>query len=492
MMVVSEKNYHGQTGKESTMRYPEFQKQIKAFIEENRQAMLDDLASLIEIPSVVQDALPGKPYGADCYDALLRTEAIAKKLGFVTNIVDNAVLTAEYGDRPVQLSCMCHLDVVAAGDGWATPPYTMTCKDNILYGRGVSDDKGPAIAVLYAMKAVRELCPDLPFSPLVWLGTAEEVGSPDMKNYLKHTRMPRYNVTADAADPIVNCECAKHRPAFSMDWEKNDARPQVTYLQGGKSRNTIPGYSEALIAGLTAAEAKATAEANTARTEVAFELEDTEEGLRIRANGRGAHILLPQLSRSAQTALFELLAELPLADCPSTEAIRKLAKLFPYGDFAGTGLGLTVRDDVIGASSTNFTTCILTETGLNGQFDSRGPTNATPENYAHVIDRALRDAGFTVEDAEMDPAHYVPESDPIVTLAKELYKQTRGYDAACVYCFGGTYAHFIDGAIATGITAPGIDANLHKANEFLPLDDFEKVVEFYILLILSLCSENPF
>ena len=30
--------------------------------------------------------------------------------------------------------------------------------------------------------------------------------------------------------------------------------------------------------------------------------------------------------------------------------IRKLAKRFPYGDLEGTGLGLTVRDDLMGPS----------------------------------------------------------------------------------------------------------------------------------------------
>ena len=108
------------------MHNPELMSKINAFIAAHRQEMLDDLAALIEIPSVVTDALPGMPYGADCHEVLLRTEAIAKKLGFATNIVDDAILTAEFGDRPTQLSCMCHLDVVAAGDGWDTPPYTMT------------------------------------------------------------------------------------------------------------------------------------------------------------------------------------------------------------------------------------------------------------------------------------------------------------------------------------------------------------------------------
>ena len=473
------------------MNYPELLKQIEVFIADHRQEMLDDLAALIEVPSVAIPNNSDKPFGEACYEALLRTKAVADKLGFASEIVDNAVLTAEYGDRPVQLGLMAHLDVVDVGDGWNTPPFQMVIDNDTLFGRGVTDDKGAAIATLYAMKAAREFCPELPYSPMAWLGTAEEIGSPDLKHYLTHTSMPRYNLTPDASDPIVIAECAKHRPAISGQWDASDARPQVVYLQGGKIRNTIPGYSEALVAGMTAAEAEAAANAYGAEIGVSFSLEDTAEGLMVRANGKGGHIEFPLAARNAQTALIGLLAQLPLADCASTATIRALAKVFPYGDLAGIALGLTVKDDVVGPSSTNFTTCKLNTTGFFGQFDSRGPTNATPENYSHIIDKTLRDAGFIVEETEMDDAHYVPESDPIVGVAKDLWKQVRGYEPKCVSVLCGSYAHFVDGAVAIGLTDAGLDTHLHGANEFLPLSDFDKLVKLYILAILRLCSENP-
>lgn len=475
------------------MNYPELLKKIDAFIAEHRQEMLADLAALVEVPSVaIRSGSHGMPYGENCQTVMYHTQAIAEKLGFVTKIVDNAILTVEYGGKPVQFGILAHLDVVDAGEGWNTPPYQMILDGDTLHGRGVADDKGAAVASLYAMKAAREICPDLPYSPMAWLGTAEEIGSPDLKNYLRHSSLPRYNLTPDATDPIVIGEGAKHRPAISAEWEASDAQPQVVYLQGGKVRNAIPAYAEALIAGMTAAEAEALATVYREKTEVEFLLKDTAEGLMIRASGRGAHINHPLSGRNGQTALVGLLSQLPLADCASTATIRALAKVFPYGDLAGAALGLTVRDDIMGAPRVNFTTCKLTTTGFFGQFDSRGPTNATPENFAHVIDRALREAGFTVEEAEMDGAHYVPETEPIVSMVKELYRGVRGYDAKCCFILGASYAHFVDGAIATGRAAPGIDTKIHKANECLPLDDFDKMVSLYTLAILRLCSENPF
>ena len=39
---------------------------------------------------------------------------------------------------------------------WDFDPYGGEVKDGVLYGRGTLDDKGPVIACLYAMKALKE------------------------------------------------------------------------------------------------------------------------------------------------------------------------------------------------------------------------------------------------------------------------------------------------------------------------------------------------
>ena len=50
-----------------------------------------------------------------------------------------------------------HLDVVPVDSGWATDPFEMVDKgDGFVYGRGTSDDKGPVVASLYALKALRD------------------------------------------------------------------------------------------------------------------------------------------------------------------------------------------------------------------------------------------------------------------------------------------------------------------------------------------------
>lgn len=44
-----------------------------------------------------------------------------------------------------------HYDVVDAGDGWNTEPFEMLSFNGNIYGRGVSDNKGPTLAAIYAV-----------------------------------------------------------------------------------------------------------------------------------------------------------------------------------------------------------------------------------------------------------------------------------------------------------------------------------------------------
>ena len=71
----------------------EMREKLRAFIAAHRAEMLRDLAALIEVPSVAKPGKDGLPYGAECRQVLRRAEEIARKLGFVTGIYDDAVMT---------------------------------------------------------------------------------------------------------------------------------------------------------------------------------------------------------------------------------------------------------------------------------------------------------------------------------------------------------------------------------------------------------------
>ena len=69
----------------------------------------------------------------------------------------NYAVSMDFGQGEPVLGILSHLDVVPAGEGWSFPPFACTVKDGIAYGRGAIDDKGPSVAVLYAVKCIKDL-----------------------------------------------------------------------------------------------------------------------------------------------------------------------------------------------------------------------------------------------------------------------------------------------------------------------------------------------
>lgn len=83
---------------------------------------------------------------------------LAERYGFEVRNYDNYVGTADLDKTlPRSLDMLAHTDVVPAGEGWTvTEPFSPIVKDGRIYGRGTSDDKGPLLCAMYAMRAIRE------------------------------------------------------------------------------------------------------------------------------------------------------------------------------------------------------------------------------------------------------------------------------------------------------------------------------------------------
>jgi acetylornithine deacetylase/succinyl-diaminopimelate desuccinylase family protein len=94
----------------------------------------------------------------------------------------NVVATLGKGGRTLLLSA--HMDVVPAGEGWDSDPFSMTERDGKLFGRGTSDDKGPLAALLFMMKYFSQNPGQLNCKLVVVAAADEEKGSANGVKYL--------------------------------------------------------------------------------------------------------------------------------------------------------------------------------------------------------------------------------------------------------------------------------------------------------------------
>ena len=88
------------------------------------------------------------------------------------------------GESGQQIGVIGHVDVVPAGEGWDFDPFSLTCKDGVLVGRGASDDKAPLLTALYGLKFWLDRGANLRHAVCFIFGCNEESGMGDVPYYL--------------------------------------------------------------------------------------------------------------------------------------------------------------------------------------------------------------------------------------------------------------------------------------------------------------------
>jgi len=148
------------------------------YIDDHLNETIDDLKRLAAQPSVSAQRLGVKECATMVVDEL-------KQAGFSAETVPTAdpdypcIIAETDGDADKTILFYNHYDVQPPDplDEWETPPFEPTERDGYIYGRGVSDDKGPIIARIAAIKALRETNGSLPVKIKFLLEGAEEIGS---------------------------------------------------------------------------------------------------------------------------------------------------------------------------------------------------------------------------------------------------------------------------------------------------------------------------
>ena len=141
------------------------------------EEMIANLGRLVAIDSQLGTPEEGKPFGAGPAKALEEGLKIAEELGFKTVNLDHYCGYAEMGEGEEIVGIAGHLDIVPVGGDWTYDPFKLTRDGDHVYGRGTTDDKGPVLEALYAMKILRDSGVKLNKRVRLIMGCNEETGS---------------------------------------------------------------------------------------------------------------------------------------------------------------------------------------------------------------------------------------------------------------------------------------------------------------------------
>ena len=452
---------------------------LNAIIESMHDEMIDTLQKWIRVPSVKGEAAPGAPFGKEVRSMLDMALADCEQMGFKTQNFDGYIAHADLGEGSDEdaLAILAHLDVVPEGDGWKYPPYGAVIENGRMYGRGTSDDKGPAVAALYAMKAVKDAGIPLRRKVRLILGCDEESGWEDIAHYNKVATMPRMGFSPDASYPIINIEKGICR--LELHGVLSNEGLQVIAFNNGERPNVIPGRASALVVGDAATVAQA--EAAAKKLDIPAEVQLTDKGVSITVTGISGHAAYPETARNANGKMLLLLRELGVQGdlCLLADKIGL--------DYKGEGLEVSVSDGISGYLTCNLGIIRAGEGGVYATLDIRYPVMTNPDMIIKNVSASL--PGMRVDAMEVKEPHHVPAGSELVQNLLDAYHEVTGYERKCLYTGGGTYARSLQEGVAFGAYFPQDEDLAHQANEYADIEGLYKNIKIFALAIVKLAGK---
>ena len=183
-----------------------------AHVRAHSREYVDELKELIRLPTV-------SAHGVAIDETAAAVLARAKRAGVTAEALrvggGPPTIVGEMGSGDRTLLVYDHYDVQPPDplDEWKTPPFEPVERNGILFGRGVSDNKGNLMARLQAIEAYRATVGELPLRIRVLFEGEEEIGSEHLADFV---RTHGARLAADGCIWEAGYKDAAGRPTISL------------------------------------------------------------------------------------------------------------------------------------------------------------------------------------------------------------------------------------------------------------------------------------
>ncbi|WP_298729628.1 Sapep family Mn(2+)-dependent dipeptidase [uncultured Granulicatella sp.] len=188
-------------------------------LKEVQPMLFDGLRRMVAIPSIRGKEEPDAPFGRGPKQALEEVLKLSAELGFHTKNIDDKIGYAQYGENRsdgAYYGIFGHVDIMPLGEGWNSPPLSLTLREGKLFGRGTLDNKGPILSNLYALYVLKKNGVTFDRPVRIVFGTNEETGFGCVKHYLTKEIPPTFGWTPDCKWPVVYGERGRLKVRVSL------------------------------------------------------------------------------------------------------------------------------------------------------------------------------------------------------------------------------------------------------------------------------------
>lgn len=440
---------------------------MKEFIEKNKENILKDLEELVSYNSVNSD--DELPFGSQNRKVLDKAISLMDEKGFKTNNLDYYCGYGDIGEGDKVIGILAHLDIVPAGDDWLTDPFKMTIKDGYAYGRGVSDDKGAAVASMWAMKYLKDTGYKFKKTCRLILGCNEETGSKCIKYYVSKKGHIDMGFTPDGDFPGIYAEKGMVGALLVGHNTK------IIDIKGGDAANIVPKRVWVKLPLNSYDENKFKEYLDS--KEIKYDINNDE----ITVYGVAAHASTPYLGKNAIMYLMEALYYADFND----SFVNYLHEYFGL-EYNGEKLLFDSITDSESNTTINLGVIFKDGNDINLTLDMRFPVKSNVEICKKLLNVLNEGENEIVYKSCIEPLYFDTNS-PFIKALDRAYRKVTGDNETKMECIGGgTYAKSINNCIAFGCEFKGEDNHIHDANEKLKIENLYKQIEIYVEAIKNL------
>jgi len=333
-----------------------------------------------------------------------------------------------------------------------------------LIGRGVVDDKGPAVASLFAMQRLKQSGYTPKGRVRLILGLDEESGSLCMQRYKETCEFPLHGFTPDASFPVIYAEKGILHIRISGSGSVD------IHVDAGERANMVPAACRVSL---------------------------PKDGKAYEVSGVPAHASTPQIG---ENAIAKMVSQLP-GDVLAASKLLTFIKDYIGFDTTASHLPQDLRSDLSGHLTLNAGILKIDDTSGDLYLDIRYPVTKNGDDVFREIAEAA--SKYTLQAEVLShalPLHKDP-LDPIIQSLMEVYRKYApdaykfsgpsdeefpAKASSPVAIGGGTYARSMPGLVAFGPQFPWDKDQAHCVDESVNEEVFYLFVDLYAEAIQSL------
>ena len=411
-------------------------------------------------------------------------------------------ITLPGGPAPI-LAVLTHGDVQdVQGQQWASPPWEAKIVDGRIIGRGTEDDKGPIVASLYSMAALRDTGWPLGMTVRLLVANGEESSWDEIPYYLERAPKPDMTFGIDAAYPVVHAQKGFGVLTLSSKGAEKPKKAEwwIVQMAGGSGMSIIPErgeavletsrYPEGALTDLKRRAAEWSAAHPPARLTVTHEPGDR---FRVVAEGKGGHSSEPKSGHNALADLAAFLSTLNLR-MDARGALVSFVASTVSTETDGRSLGVATHDEGIGDLTVNLSFLRDKEGVPVAEINLRVPRGISNEEVQRRVAekaaafRQRSGAAIEVESKRMSEPHWAPPEGKLVASLLGVWEEVTGKPGKPIAIGGGTQARLFLGGVDFGPALEMDHYRGHGTDEYLTVDELHRIAELTVAAFWRLAS----